>query len=1092
MQRTKKILSMGWILVLFVAFIGVTGIQAQTIIEGKITGTITDDKGEPLPGAAVELTSPGLMAKRSAATSAKGTYFFLNLSIGKYKLTASMPSFKTVAEENIEVTAGSSLVVNMALPLGAIEETVTVTGAAPVVDVKTSSVDAKINREMLDKLPTGRDSFYDLSLSTPGMFDTGKEVMGSPTAYGESGQGNIFLVNGVDTTNPDGAGYGSMINVNYNTIQEVRIISLGAKAEYGNFSGAAIDVVTKSGSNELRGSLSYYSQLGVPKTGLPPADNLGRDWLYIAPGTNFDFYPKSNLELDLTLGGRIIYEKLWFFAAGNLLSSKDKLLNWGPVSEWVGRYGDIKITGNPFKNHRAWVAYHYEKNRSGGTADGTVNWDPSLAYDNNSKRQSISSQWQWFPRTTTFLSVKFLGFVTDDRASLPKGHDPYPGLINWWKAMPTDMAVGGAAMGFGGGGSSRSTIQADVSHYAENFLGEHDIKFGVQYTRGRKNSIGGDFFGKQLMNPETGEDLGFTGYYQTAYIYGYSYSSVDAMKYYYSADGMVMNINTYFENPRKTVRTSDSIGFFFDDQWTPNDRLTFNLGVRYDKMTAKFGKGQMLKQPATPEEYAGTLEVLRDRKGSGNLFDFNCLSPRLGVTYQLTSDQKTALRASFGRYYTPLGVESFGSGGPDQDKSYSMVQYFLVPWEGLDMNGDGAIWGEETAAATRKLLGGAITPINAIITSPSGDEWDFRDQFHTYDPNVNPWQLKIHPGLKNQHTDQFTLSLEREIFQDFSVALTYIHRNTKNMIVEWPINKKTGLPWEYDRKTQIVNGQELLLYSIKLEDYNGDGVIDNGGDYNGNGVVDDGEEGDVWWVGENMDLEWRNMPDMDGKKAQRLFQGVQLTFNKRYSNRWQLMGSMLWNSSSGVAARNKRQDQDYNLEGTNIWSDKWLGGLNMAVNNMEGPLPFTPRFEFKLNGNYTIPVIEVDFGLRFRMHTGRPAWVLQELGDRITTQTDLSDAEYLAHAVLLSGRGMEGQMVAQDPKKPLYMPVLKLLDLRLEKAFNLGPGKLHFIFDVFNIFNSQDVTNAYTKKTEGGFSTIGQISGIVAPRKLRGGIMYEF
>jgi len=215
---------------------------------------------------------------------------------------------------------------------------------------------------------------------------------------------------------------------------------------------------------------------------------------------------------------------------------------------------------------------------------------------------------------------------------------------------------------------------------------------------------------------------------------------------------------------------------------------------------------------------------------------------------------------------------------------------------------------------------------------------------------------------------------------------------------------------------------------------------------------------------------------------------VQLTLNKRYSNRWQLMGSLLWNSSSGVAGRNKRQDQDYNLEGSNIWSDHWVSGVNQLINNMVGALPFTPRLEFKLNGSYTIPVIEVDLGLRFRMHTGRPVWVLQEIGQRITTNTNLDDAELMAHAVLTTGGT---QIVAQDPTKPLYMPVLALLDMRLEKAFSLGPGKLSVIFDAFNVFNSQDVTNAYTKKTE-GVNLVGQITGIVAPRKIRAGIMYAF
>ena len=1087
----RKILAGTLVFVACLAFINVAVVRAQSILEGKITGMITDDKGEALPGVAVEISGSSLMGKRAVVTSAKGTFVFLAVPAGKYTLAATMPSFKTVKQENINLTAGETITVNLVLPLGTIEETVTVIGAAPVVDVKTSTTDAKISQEMLDKLPTSRDSWYDLSLTTPGMFDTGAAMQSSPTAYGESGQGNIFLVNGVDTTDPNGAGFGSMINVNYNTIQEVRVISLGSKAEYGNFSGAAIDIITKSGSNRLRGSLSFYSQLGIPKTGVPSASELGRSWLTIAPGTNFNFYPKRDWELDLTVGGPIIRDKVWFFAAGNLLGSKEKQLNWTPLVDWTGRYGDIKISANPLKNHRAWVAYHYEKNASGGGTDGTLNWDESLAYDNKTKSQSLSSQWQWFPSTTTFLSVKFLGFMVDSRSALPSGHADYAGLINWWKAVPTDGAVGGAFEAWNGNLTSRSTIQADVSHYAENFLGEHDIKFGVQYTRGRRNGTTGDFFSKQLTNPNTGEDLGLMGYYQNGYIAGSYYYSIDAQNYYYGIagqDGLVMYISTNYSNPRKTVRTSDSKGLFFDDQWSPSKRLTFNLGVRYDIMTAKFGKGQILAQPSTPEGFAGTLEVIRDRQGSGNLFNFKCFSPRLGVTYQLTKDGKTALRASYGRYYTPLGVESFGSGGPDQDRSYNTTQYFLLPdINSLDTDGDGVIFDKETMDATRKLLNGVrdgtLTPINAIVAGnridPDTGEpvmLDFRNFFSIYDPSLTPFELKIQPGMKNQHTDQFTVSLEREVFKNFSLALTYIHRDTRDQIVEWPINKVTGEPWEYEVKTQVVNGQTVNLYSIVLKDYNGDGVISNG------------PGGDVQWVNENRDSQWRNLPAWEGHKANRLFQGLQMTFNKRYSDRWQLMGSLLWNYSSGPAGRNKRQDQDYNLDGPAIWGDGWVTGVNQLVNNMVGPLPFTPRFEFKINGNYTIPVIEADIAVRFRLHTGRPVWILQELGQRINTNTDLTDAELMAHAVLVTGGT---QIVAQDPTKPLYMPVLKILDLRLEKGFRMGPGKLSFIFDVFNLFNSQDVTNAYTRKIE-GVDTIGQITGIVAPRKYRGGIEFVF
>jgi hypothetical protein len=1079
MLKGKKLLFAACFLGFLLVVVNASVVRAQSILEGKITGTITDDKGEPLPGATVEITSPILMGKRSTVTSTKGTYVFLKLSIGIYKLTASMPNFKTVVQENIEVTAESSVTVNLPLPMGMIEETVTVVAATPVVDVKTSTIDSKIDQAMLDKLPTSRDSFYDLSLSTPGMFDVGKNVMGSPTAYGGSTMENIFLVNGLDTTDPSGAGYGSMINVNYDNVQEVRLIALGSKAEYGNFSGVAIDVVTKSGSDTLRGSLSAYSQLGTPTGQAPKAGQLGRDWLYLQTGDDYRSYPKSDLELDLTFGGPFFSKKVWFFTALNYLNKKNKELNWDPISWSYGRYADIKLTSTPFKNQHVWASYHYENNNGGSITDGSLDWDPSMAYDYYTQSHAVSSQWQWFPSSATFLSAKFLGFWVNSRNQLPSGAPNHPGYINWWKGVPFDSGVGGAFPGAHKENTNRITVQADMSHYAEDFLGEHDIKFGVQFTRGRLNGIGGDFFGKELIDPQTGEDLGFFGYYPGAYPYRWIYNIQYMQSWYGDYNGLMFYVPKGYSKPHRTVRTSDGLGFFFDDQWSPFKRLTFNLGLRYDHMTAKFGKGgQMLEPPASPEAWKEELKVIRDRQGSDNLFNFKNWSPRVGVTYTLTGDQKTVFRAGYGRYYTPIGVESFGGGGPDRDRNYDTTEFYSIPWDGLDLNGDGYITGSEFANAARQIPN--LNPINAVW-----DSGDWTTQFRFSDPS---WGLKIQAGLKNQHTDQFTVNLEREIFKNFSVGVTYINRVTKNVIVQWPLNEVTQQPWQYEVKTQVVNGQEVSLYSIVLQDYDGSGVID-------------GE--DIQWIYSHQDFEWRNMPDFPKQaggqnlKAERKFQGLQVTFKKRYSGRWQLMGSLLFNKSTGFAGRNKRQDQDYNMEGTNIWSDQWLGGLNQTINNMEGPMPFTPRFEFKINGNYTIPKIEVDLGLRFRLHTGRPVWVLSQIRQLDPWNFDPTDTDLLQHAVICTQAGYEGQIVAQDPGKPLYMPLLSILDLRLEKSFNLGRSKLRVILDGFNIFNSKAVTNAMVKKvsvpdTDILLRDVGRVVGLVAPRNFRLGVLFQF
>jgi hypothetical protein len=239
--------------------------------------------GEAVTGVTVVITSDALVTgKRSTISSATGTYVFLNLPVGKYNVSAQLTGFKTIIQKNISVSVGGVTTVNLLLESGEIQEEVVVTATPPIVDVKTSSIDTKLNNELLKQLPTSRDAFYDLSLTTPGMFDAGAEGswLPSPTAYGGATNENIFLVNGVNTTNPRGASWGSLVRVNYNAVEEVRIVSLGSKAEYGSFSGAAIDVVTKSGSNKLKGTLSFYSMLGdTPDNQPADTTDFGKDWL---------------------------------------------------------------------------------------------------------------------------------------------------------------------------------------------------------------------------------------------------------------------------------------------------------------------------------------------------------------------------------------------------------------------------------------------------------------------------------------------------------------------------------------------------------------------------------------------------------------------------------------------------------------------------------------------------------------------------------------------------------------------------------------------------------------------------------------------
>ena len=1046
----KRILIVMFSLALGLAFFSVNTARAQAILEGKLTGSITEASGEPLPGVAVEVSSPALISgKRATVTSAKGTYVFLNLPVGVYKIAATLPGFKTSVQEKIGISAGESLVINMMMVPGAIEEQITVMAASPIVDAKSSAVESRLDEAMVSKLPTSRDAFYDLSLTTPGMFDHGSSAgwMPSPTAYSGSSNENVFLVNGVNATNPRGSSFGTLIRVNYNAVEEVRVVALGSKAEYGSFSGAAIDVLTKSGSNRFHGNAAAYVAPVKWQRSNQPADTekYGTDWLSIASDLSpanalYGAPPVRDYELNATIGGPIIRDKIWFYGGYDYTNSVSERPRWALASNSWGRLADIKITAEPFRNHRAWLAYHYENNAyDGGSWGSQPEWDLTATYGSATKNNTISGQWQWLPSSTTVITGKYLGYWTNQLPTVPSDAPANPCYVNWWKWG--QYGINGAFPWIEGWKSNRQTIQADVSHYAENFLGEHDIKFGAQWTTGRSNSLGGFFQG--YMN----------------YLYPRPWTqSVANLQSWYGYTGLAFYNYQIHQNPFITVGTSDSLAFFLDDQWNPTKRLTVNLGLRFDNMTAKYGKGFEYEPFATAAD-VNNPTVLRVRAGSDNIFDFKTWSPRIGLTYQLTKDAKTIARASYGRYYLPITVEYLRRFGPDAPLVTLVAQFYpQIPFSIVDANSDGFIDNVETQAAARLIKD--MTP-DSTVTNPPEDR--------------NSYKLNVAPGLKDQFTDQFTFSLEREIIKDFSVSATFIYKHSANLFANVPV-LRTSVPglglaagdeWLYDRvpfeslegKTDTTPGKMVDLYSIKWLDYDQNGVVD---------------AEDIRWIGNNNDFKVTNMEPFDGIKPKRDFQGYQLVFNKRFSNRWQMLGSFLFTHSSGMA--NRIYNQDMNFEGPMVTDNNWMSTLNYTINNMTGPLPFTPKFEFKVSGSYTIPGIDVDLGARFRMHSGRPVWRL-EGGIPIHTATNNPPGGVIGTGV--------GAIVGEE--NPNYMPAQTIVDFRLEKPIRLAKyGSIHLILDVFNLFNSNTPT-AIDYQFEWG-----KVGGIVSPRTFRLSFMYQF
>ncbi len=1000
-----------------------TAARSQTVQFGKLDGRVTAS-GEPVPGAELTLTGAALVSgKRSAVSSADGSYVFLNLPNGEYTLTTTIAGFTTHAHSGITVGAGSTVTVNVALEMGAVEEVMNVTASAPVLDSKNSGLTTSFDNQMLDKVPTARDSFYDLALTAPGMAAVGANGswMPSPSAYGSATNENIFLVNGVNTTNPRGSTWGSLVTVNYNTVEEVRVIALGPKAEYGSFSGTAIDVLTKSGGNEFHGNASYYSMLSSDSNQPSGNDEFGKDWLYGEDGDELVTIPEDFWEANATVGGPIIKDKLWFYGGFARYWAETDTPIFEPLTSWENDLFDIKLTAEPTPSLFFTAAYHMEDNAAGNQSWSNV-WDATMVYNQNAKNDTYTVLGQWVMTDRTSTSFKYLGFETNQEPTIPADSPSNPGYINWWKWG--QFGVAGAFPYVEAQKSKRDTLQGDVSHYAEDFLGHHDMKFGVQYTKGEGNWEGGYF----------------QGYANFAYPEPWTYS-VQNLQDWYGDTGLRIYVNQIEFNPFLTVRESDSTGIFFDDQWDVNDRLTVNLGLRYDDMSAKYGEGAVYALPETPSDINNPTTI-RSREGSGDVFDFQTWSPRLGATYDLTGDGKTFLRANLGRYYAPISVENLRRFGPDMPAAHTRVLHYSVPFDIADVGHDGVLGNEDVIAAVRELPNLTPTSIDDLgLTDPS-------------------WSLKVRDGTEDTHTDQVTLSVGREVAPNWAVEASAIYKQTKDIIVNWPINQATQRDWDWDRVPYTTqDGKTYDVWSISLQDYNQDGVTD----------IEDAR-----WVTTHQDWEARNLGSIDGHDAERTYKGLQLVVNKRLANRWQLTGSFLYSDGQGVAPRTT--DQNWYIEGPMIMDTPFVASPNQLVNNMTGELPMLPEYALKLAGSYQIPVVETDLGFRLRYNSGRPFWPVE------VVPQFASWMESLDGVILSTGGETGGAIVAVDPDDADHLPDSTVVDLSLGRDFRLGATgwSLGASLDALNVFNEDAANLAGFRRAD-----YGRVYSLENPRTLR-------
>jgi hypothetical protein len=613
-----------------------------------VEGTVKDAQGGVLPGVTVQATNTNVGTTVDTVTDANGVYRFPALAPGYYVIAAQLTGFQSSKVENLQLLLGQIKTVTFTLQLAGVQETVMVTGDAPLVDTKQSARSTSIRQEQIENLPKGRDFSTLVTQSAGANAEQGK--LGGLSIDGASAGENRYIVDGAETTNLQNGTSGKQVLSDF--IEEVQVKSSGYTAEYGGATGGVINVVTKSGTNNWRGSgLMYYESDALRgdtnyATDNPRTLRLGLTNANIAEEVTYDGDGYSRVEPGLSLGGPIVRDRTWFFVAYNptfveyertvkLTANKQDVTT---KREEPRHYLTANSTTQLGSSLRTRVAYNNSWNKFDGRLASLTGTDaPGTNYDNgaNYPNWSLSGSADWVVTPSFYVGGRVgyyfsdtnsFGVPTIDRYLFAAGNNlgmpgipPSQQFATGYQNIPTNSSTTFDKQ-------KRLAFQVDGTWYG-NFGGQHTIKGGVQI----------DKLGNEVLSGEQGNLIRF--YWDRNLggvrgLYGY---------YRVRSNGVLPQQGFITEGDVST----NNYGLFIQDAWTINNKLTINLGLRTENE----------KVPA----YAAGPDI----PSYGVEFSFaDKLAPRVGFAYDIKGDGKWKAYGSWGIFYDIFKMElprgSFG------------------------------------------------------------------------------------------------------------------------------------------------------------------------------------------------------------------------------------------------------------------------------------------------------------------------------------------------------------------------------------------------------------------------------------------------
>jgi hypothetical protein len=937
--------------------------------QASITGTVRDSSGGVLPGVTVEASSPALIEKvRAVTTDGTGQYRIVDLRPGTYAVTFQLPGFSTVKREGIELAGTFTASVNVELRVGAVEETVTVTGESPVVDVQSVTQQRVLDSEAMAALPTGR-SIVNLSTLIPGIqANTFASGNGSPMDVGGTASlsntylslhGSSYLdqrlsVDGTQVRNILGTGNANNYTPDIAATQEVTIdIAAGSVEQFTG--GVRINLIPKEGGNNFRGSFfatgansSFQAENITPEL---------RARGLLDPNALVSLY-----DVNGGVGGPIAQDRVWFFASTRFQQNKNYV---GGMYENANAYDPTKWLYVPDFSRQATYATTDKSVNARITVQATTK-DKLNLYWQEAKRFWQNARPNTSPEafSETTFPVKHLG------------------IVSWTSAQ-----------------TSRLLFEARASTFADVFENRADQELTPAVEQGGifPGLIYRDQGNSRTEQPNLWAYSGAMTYVTGAHslkvgagqtggtIWGGSPPRVPITEVRLR-DG-IPNRLTQTASPSRRQSSLVEFGAFVQDRWTYG-RLSLNGGVRFDYLRTFFREQSVGPMPLAP-----TLNITFPYTP---WYDWKDISPRVGASYDLFGTGKTAIKGSISRY---LAGHAAGEGNPVGQLALSTTRTwtdvnrdFVANCDLLNLEANG-----ECGVVANRTFG---RPIPTEFSAPA---------------ILRGWGKRL-------SNVEMSASIEHEVARGVGLNVGYFRRVYNNFQV---VDNRATEPSDY------------TMFSITAPL---DPRLPGGGGYQVTGLLD---------VNPNKVGQVANVTSSASDFGNRIhtWQGIDVNASLRRGN------TML---QAGLSTGRTLTD---NCEIVGAIPEVIFTGYEELSLDRRAPNtgltmnPFcrvsTPYLtQYKGFGTYIVPKVDVLIAATLQSFPGQ----------EILANYVASNAQVFPSLGRPLSGGAANVTVPLIAPGTMYGPRSTMVDLRLGKPFRIGTLRATPSLDIYNVFNSSNVT----------------------------------